>query len=440
MTNAVVKSALARARTVFRKTNPKSLSAKRLDDLLAEIRPGAANTGLTEDEKLSFWRGIGRLVDGDPAPSTGKINTILRRYVTAKNDRWLLWALGECEDIPRDRMSVAFGSGGSWRQDVPKLLAERLVNEEKWNKLLSKVNTKLRGELSYWRGDNRAMRNRYNTFNSYDPSMQGPTTPPPPRGPSLNDLGFATGDSRGAMAQLGWRTAGLLGWGDVNNPVTRTISNLFPDPGPAAGRPRGVEGWITLGHGPRSAAADRLQKEVVRDFLDAHPHHRTSWNTERQVVRNYDFDSERYIDVDAPDPLDFDNPLHDQYWSWPKWHGSHLGAHSLGFDTNLDNVIALPARINTSYMAYYEEILRDLYRRFDGKLYLRVEVIDYDIHGLAKAVRYEAFTPDANGTPIRVMSESFVTNYNPTVTRAQKALESEEAWRVHDKWRDAGEP
>ena len=437
-----VRNALTAARRAFTRKHPKTVSSRRLDDLVGSLhllQPGSQN--LTMDQKLAYWKGFARLVEADPDPKKARFIAVVRQYVGTLNDRWLIMALGEIEYLPETLLASAFGPGANWRQDIPMIIAERLVDEDKWNFLLSKVNKSLRKELIYARGSNRTARNRYNLMRTSNPNVAGPSAPNLPPGFTHAALGFVAGDVRNAAAKKGWMGAGLLGWGDVDAPVTRTIATQFPADAPTgAGLPRAVEGWVTLGHPPRGPQAFDVQRDAVRNFLRDHPHHNRYFDPEREISMEYNFDEGRYIDPNAPPDLDFSNPDHDIYWSYPDWNGSHLCPHSFGFDTTPQNVIPLAGRINKSHMAAYEEMIRDFYARFDGKVYMRTEVLEYDAHGLAKVVRYEAYTPDENNIPIRVLSEEFVTNYHPGVTKAEYMRDAEKAWRIHEEWIAAGEP
>jgi len=433
--SVAVRNALNAARRAFTKKFPATVSSRRLDALLGDMDLFRPDTPLDPEQKKNFWKGFARLCDADATPGKARFIAAVRRYVGRKNDKWLIMALGEIEYFPETLLHSVFLRGRNWRDDIPEILAERLIDEDRWDFLLANVNTNLRNKLMFARRSTLRSHNRYDLALAASPDMQGPAAPRLPDGFSLADLGFATADPRNAAALKGWMGAGLMGWGDVGQPLTRTLATTFPDDGTSiAGLPRSVEGFVILRRTPRSAVAKRVQHEVVRDFLHSHPSFGTYWDTDRQITMTYDFDAERYIAPDAPADLAFNNPAHAVYWKFPKWNGSHLGAHSFGFDTIRSNVIPLPARINQSYMAYVEELVRDLYYRYDGKVYLRAEVLEYDAHGLAKVVRYEAFVPGADDMPVRILNESVVTDYAPDFTKVNYLREAEKQWLIHEEW------
>lgn len=400
--------------------------------MLADIDLDNTTSGLSIEEKKSFWLGIARLSQADPTTKKPRFNAVLREYVGNKDNRAMIMALGQIEDMPPQVLAPAFFKYADWKRDIPRVVADRLVGEERWDNLLANVSEDLAAELRYARSSTRVASSRYDRARTYE-VQPGPTAPNLPNGITHEVLGFVNDAVREPLARLGWLGAGLLGWGDLANPVTRTLATKFPD-----GRPRAVEGFVTMGHGLRTDADRIAQRTAVIEFLQAHPHFRRYYSKSAGKTFDYDPNGNVYVDPDVT--LNFDDPtnpnyyLHSgnrQYWRRPKWDGSHLGAHSFGFATNADNLIALPRRVNTSYFGYYEEIVRDLHQRF-GKVYLRVEVLEYDPHGLARVVRFQAFVPDAHNRPVRVLSEDFITDYMPGMTKVKKQRDIADGLREMD--------
>ncbi len=403
------------ARRAMRRFFPNSPEQRHLAALLLEIDAFNPTATMAHADSAAFLRGFALLATA-AHPDAARFRAFLRRYIGRKHDRDVILLLGrinapdgELEQV----LQTMFMPGKKWEAEFPVILSRYIVDEGEWRRLLDAVNDTLRTDLIYARSNALAVKNRWEFHRAANSSAQGPTAPPLPVGSGLThaDLGFTSASPNYPHAKGGWLSFGLLGWGDIGRPNTRMITARHGRP-PWPDKPGTVEGWVRMGQPPRGPAHFAAQRKVVADFIAADPDLRV----------NFDRANNRYFD-----PRD---PNNQALWRYPDFDGSHLGAHSFGFPTTDKNLIPLSSRMNRSHFAYYEELVRYLYDRHK-QVYIRVTVEKYDARGLAEVIRYEAFIPgNPDSTlPVQVLNETMMTNYHPSVTRAQYIRDYEAALR-----------